>query len=194
MKTIPMGRSRGFSQSGMSLMEALIALTILLIVSVGIMAMAGLAMKTTENQGHLEARAAEYAQDKMEQLLSLSYGDGDSPTAGVGTDTTVFPACSPLSITPPACSTGTGLRVGGSSDPTAPVNKYVDYLDRNGNSLGGGATAPANWFYIRVWKIDVPTGTTNLKRITVTAKVAASIGPSGAAPQATVASLKASPF
>lgn len=186
--------SRYSSQLGMSLLETLFALAILLIVSVGIMAMAGVAMETTENQGHLQARAAEYSQDKMEQLMSLAYGDGDTPTAGQGTDTTVFPACSPISVSPPACTTGTGLYVGGSSDPSAPVNKYVDYLDASGNALGGGATAPANWFYIRVWKIDKPSGTTNLKRITVTAKVQSSIGPNGATPTATVVSLKTFPF
>lgn len=186
-------RSRYSSQLGMSLLETLFALAILLIVSVGIMAMAGVAMETTENQGH-QTRAAEYAQDKMEQLMSLAYGDGDTPTAGQGTDTTVFPACSPVSISPPACTTGTGLHVGGSSDPSAPVNEYVDYLDTNGNALGGGATAPANWFYIRVWEIAAPSGTTNLKQITVTAKAKSSIGPNGVTPRATVVSLKTFPF
>ena len=34
-------------------------------------------MMTTENQGHLAARTTEYAQDKMEQLLVLAYGDTD---------------------------------------------------------------------------------------------------------------------
>lgn len=187
-------RSRYSSQLGMSLLETLFALAILLIVSVGIMAMAAVAMETTENQGHLQARAAEYAQDKMEQLISIAYADGDTPTAGIGTDTTAFPACSPISISPPPCTTGTGLHAGGSSNPAAPVNKYVDYLDRNGNALGGGSTPPANWFYIRVWKIDKPSGTTNLKRIAVTAQVKSSIGPNGATPQATVVSLKTFPF
>src|SRR6266849_1854541 len=120
------------SQSGMSLLETMIALVVLLIATVGILAIAMIATSTTENQGHLAARTAEYAQDKMEQLISLAYGDST-------TDTTQFPPCSPATTSPPACTTGTGLAIGGSSDPTAPVttpgNGYVDYLDISGNPI-----------------------------------------------------------
>lgn len=187
------------SQSGMSLLETMIALTILVVVTVGVMAVATIAVETTENQGHLQSRAAEYAQDKMEQLISLGYGDGDTGGCGgaaCGTDTTVFPSCSPQ--TTPSCTTGTGLAVGGSSDPTAPVstpgNGYVDYLD----SAGNPTTSTGSWFYIRVWQIDKPAGTTNLKRITATAQVRSTVGGAGsgagALPTATVVSLKTSPF
>ena len=187
------------SQLGISLLETLIALTVLVIVSAGVMSLATVAVETTENQGHLQSRAAEYAQDKMEQLISLGYGDGDTPGCGslaCGTDTTVFPSCSPQ--TNPSCTTGTGLFVGGSSDPNAPVstpgNGYVDYLD----SAGNPTSSSGSWYYIRVWQIDKPTGTTNLKRITVTAQVRSSVGGkgsgAGALPTATVVSLKTSPF
>jgi hypothetical protein len=160
-----------------------------------VMAVAIIAVETTENQGHLQSRAAEYAQDKMEQLISLGYGDGDPPATS-GTDTTVFPSCSPQ--TSPSCTTGTGLAVGGSSDPTAavstPGNGYVDYLD----SAGNPTTSAGSWYYIRVWQIDQPAGTTNLKRITVTAQVRTTVGGvrsgAGALPTATVVSLKTSPF
>jgi type II secretory pathway pseudopilin PulG len=169
------------SQSGMSLLETLIAIALLLIATGGIMSIAVVATSTTENQGHLSARATEYAQDKMEQLISLSYGDSTS-------DTTVFPANN---------SGGTGLSIGGSSDPNAPVAGYVDYLDRSGNPLAvGGGAAPAGWYYVRVWRISAPAGTSNLKQITVTSKVQAAVGSSGtgALPQSTVASLKTNPF
>jgi len=46
------------SQEGMSLLEVMIALAILLIASVGIMTMGTVAIATTENQGHLAARTA----------------------------------------------------------------------------------------------------------------------------------------
>jgi prepilin-type N-terminal cleavage/methylation domain-containing protein len=165
------------SQSGMSLLETMIALAILLIASIGILSMASLAMSTTENQGHLAARTAEYAQDKMEQLMSLSYGD-------TTTDTTTFPSVS---------SGGTGVAIGGSSDPNSPVTSpgtgYVDYLDISGQPT----TSTGNWFYIRVWQIS--SFSTNLKQITVTAKVKAQVGaPSGALPKSTLVSLKSSPF
>ncbi len=53
----------------------------------------------SENRGHLAARTAEYAQDKMEQLLVLSFADDT-------TDTRVFPA-NPAG--------GTGIEPGGSA-------------------------------------------------------------------------------
>lgn len=175
-------RPRRTTQSGMSLLETIIALTILVLVAVGIMSMVAIALETTENQGHLQSRVAEYAQDKMEQLISLAYGDST-------TDTTTFPATS---------TGGSGLTVGGSSDPSAPVTTpgtgYVDYLDASGNLT----TSTGSWYYIRVWQIDQPAGTTLLKRITVTAQVRGSVGGSGtgvgALPKATVVSLKTSPF
>lgn len=170
------------SQSGVTLIETVIALAILLIVATGIMSVAVVGIMTTENQGHLAARSAEYAQDKMEQLLSLSYADAV-------TDTTVFPSTN---------SGGTGLTVGGSSDPTAPAVNYMDYLDATGNplALGGGGAAPAGWYYIRVWQISYPAGTSYMKQITVTAKVAYNVGSSGSGlpTQATLTSLKTSPY
>ncbi len=179
------------SQSGMSLLEVTIALAMLLIVSIGIMSMGTLAVSTTENQGHLEARATEYAQDKIEQLNSLAFGDTQ-------TDTTAFP---------PVATGGSGLAVGGSSDPNNPVTTpgtgYVDYLDISGQP----STSGGNWFYIRVWQISNPAGgvstcTVNgvansacLKQITVTAKVRRQVGaPAGALPQATLTTMKAFPF
>jgi len=164
-------------QRGMSLLETLVALAILLTVSVGILSMASLAMSTTENQGHLAARTAEYAQDKMEQLMSLSFGDTTS-------DTTAFPSAS---------SGGTGLAVGGSSDTSHPVatpgTGYVDYLDISGQPVASTGA----WYYERVWQVTNPS--TNLKQITVTATVKAQVGaPAGALPKSTLVCIKTSPF
>jgi type II secretory pathway pseudopilin PulG len=191
-------RNRSYSkrkaEAGMALIETVIALGVLLTVATGVMALAAISMTTTENQGHLQARTAEYAQDKMEQLLGLAYCDAS-------TDTTILPAssaggtglagCAPPLVNP---QTGTG-GVGGSSDPANPVVGYVDYLDTAGNlvvSAGGGA--PAGWYYKRVWQISLPAGTTNLKQIAVTVQTKAEIGAGGALPRATVTALKTFPF
>jgi type II secretory pathway pseudopilin PulG len=166
-------------ESGFSLLETVIALSVLLIVSLGLIPLGVIATNTTENQGHLMARATEYAQDKMEQLLSLKFGDTTS-------DTRVFPATT---------SGGTGLLNGGSFDPATPVDKYVDYLDPNGNLIAAtGTTPPANWYYKRVWKVEYVTGSTTLKKITVTATVKSAVGSTGRIPRATVASIKSFPF
>lgn len=162
-------------QAGLTLIETVIATMLLLVVLAGLGSMGIVGLTATENQGHLAARATEYAQDKMEQLLSLAWGDATS-------DTRVFPAVN---------AGGTGLAVGGSANPDAPVDGYVDYLDRNGNLLASGGGVPANWFYIRVWQVTLVQA--NLKQISVTATTATALGRQDP-PSAMVTALKSFPF
>ena len=164
--------------SGFSLIETVMALGVLAVIAAGVLPLGLLATKTTENQGHLTARCTEYAQDKVEQLLALAWGDAI-------TDTRVFPA---------AAAGGSGLAIGGSTNTAAPVAAYVDYLDINGNVLPGGlGGAPANWFYVRAWRVTSPR--VNLKQVTVIAKVrAAALGGQGRPPESTVTALKTFPF
>ena len=176
-----MRRQNGFhklknqkSQAGMSLVETMIALGLLLVVAAGVLSLGGIALATTENQGHLAARTAEYAQDKMEQLLVLRYLD-------IQTDTTVFPSV----IT----GAGTGLTPGGSLNPNAPVAGYADYLDTFGNVVGAGA----NWEYIRVWQVT-ENAALNLKTVSVLSRVRAGVGQPQLLPQSTVVALKSLPF
>lgn len=173
------------SERGTTVIETAIASGILLVVMAGLLSMAALATTYTENHGHLEARTTEYAQDKMEQLLALAFPDSVS-------NTVTFPA-SPTG--------GTGLSVGGSTDTANPINGYVDWLEQDGSLLGGGATAPANWFYERAWAICylqtsgtcATTPATGVKRITVTSTVRSSVG-RALIPRSTVVVLKASQF
>ncbi len=167
------GSRKSKSQAGISLIETMIALGLLLIAAAGIMTLATVAMTTTENQGHLAARTAEYAQDKMEQLLALQYPD-------IQTDTTVFPSA----IT----GNGTGLQVGGALNPAAPVAGYSDYVDRSGNPVGAGA----NWQYVRVWQIT--QAAPNLIQISVLTQVRYGVGQTGLLPRSTVTCLKSNPF
>jgi prepilin-type N-terminal cleavage/methylation domain-containing protein len=175
---------------GFSLIELMMALGLLLIVAAGILPLGMIAVTTTENQGHLMARTTEYAQDKLEQLLVLSYGD-------VTSDTRVFPA---------AEVGGSGLDIGGSSNPAAPVALYVDYLDINGNLLASAGGAPAGWYYQRAWEVSIPAGFVGnpscslptppgcLKQITVTATVSAAAAGGAAVPRTTLTALKTFPF
>ncbi len=171
------GNSKTKAQAGMSLIETMVALALLLVVASGIMSLAGVAMSTTENQGHLASRTAEYAQDKMEQLLALNYQDKS-------TDTTVFPAVLGAGC-PPAC----GLLPGGGLNPTGPVAGYSDYVDGSGNPVAAGA----NWQYVRVWQITENAALT-LKTITVLTQVRNDVGQPALLPRSTVACLKSMPF
>jgi hypothetical protein len=169
---------RACAETGTTLVETVIACAIMLVLMAGLLGMATMATSITENHGHLAARTTEYAVDKMEQLQALTYGD-------VQSNTTVFPSVNTL---------GTGLAVGGSSNPNAPVVGYTDYLDQLGNPMCTiatpcTATPPANWFYRRVWQISLPVGSVNLKQMTVTSIVARSVG-KALPSQSTVASYK----
>jgi hypothetical protein len=180
-------RSRN-SQTGMSFLETIVALALLLVVSSGVMGLASVAVSTTETQGHLAARTAEYAQDKMEQLLALKFCDSV-------TDTTVFPAVNTGGTgLGPACTNITSAVptavAGGGLSPTAPTTGYVDYLDASGNLVA----STANWEYVRVWQISVPAGSVGLKQITVLAQTSKGVGSNGRLPQATVVALKTYPF
>ena len=162
-------------EDGTTLIETSIACGILFVTLAGLMSMGTIATMHTENQGHLAPRTTEYAQDKMEQLLSLAYGDST-------TDTIVFPAVN---------AGGSGLAVGGSTNTAAPVNLYVDWLANDGSLLGGGTAAPATWFYERVWQVTAPSAT--LKQVTVAVTVRSAIG-GFMLPKSTVVALKASTF
>jgi prepilin-type N-terminal cleavage/methylation domain-containing protein len=165
------------NNDGFSLLETMVGLSLLLVVAAGMMPLAVVAFATSENQGHLSSRAAEYAQDKLEQLMALSYGDSTS-------DTRQFPA---------ADLGGSGLTIGGSSDPAAPVNLYVDYLDVDGALIPSvNGAPPESWYYQRVWQVTSPKA--NLKQITVTAAVRRTSGTWVIKPRATVSALKTFPF
>jgi type II secretory pathway pseudopilin PulG len=163
------------SERGTTLIETMIALTVLLAVMGGLITISALSSTTTENNGHLAARTTEDAQDKMEQLLVLAYTNTTS-------DTTVFPA------TPVG---GTGLAIGGSLNTAAPVNGYVDWLATDGTLLGGGAAAPAGWFYERVWQVSQYSANVKQISVTVTTKWAMN---QARVPSSTVVALKASQF
>jgi len=171
--------ARARDERGTTILEVVVASALLVTLMAGLMGLSSLAIATTENQGHLAARATEYAQDKMEQLLALDYSDTLS-------DTRTFPASS-CPVTTPAKPCG--LTPGGSYNVDSPVEYYVDYLDVNGNLCGttgaacaapSGTTPPSGWFYERAWKIDDSTtdGTlpTNLKRIAVAASTSRGFG------------------
>ncbi len=176
-------------ERGSALIETLVAAAILIIVVAGILPVFMLATQTTYAQGDVATRVTEYAQDKMEQLLSLNkdniISDGFNDAT---TDTTVFPAAvnaldgttSCTGTSPNICglggassgTTGCGTGAGtfapgttvGSIPPAAPVTYFVDYLDTNGNLLPNSTGA----YYTRQWQVSLDS-TSCLKTITVVA-------------------------
>lgn len=175
----PSGQRAGIhDQGGVGLVETMIAAAILLVIAVGILTIFPSVIAANKTQGDLATRTTEYAQDKMEQLLALSFTDGV-------TNTTVFPEAS-------TGGTGLGGTMAASSTvgaipPTAAATGYVDYLDQNGNLLTSSAGAE----YTREWKISTDS-TATLKTITVVVTAAVPAGVQGAAPSTTLVCVKSS--
>jgi|GEM_PF-397426 Tfp pilus assembly protein PilV len=171
-------KSKKTRQGGFSLLETLIACIVLIVGVSGVMALFTVAAMRNANQGDDATRTTEYAQDKMEQLMTLSFADTISDTTASPTCT---PAVSPAVALPPGCTptssgvTTTGLGLNalgttyGSVYPAAAVTGYVDYIGSSGTYSISSAGAQ----YIRQWKIvdssvaDATTGGPSIKTITV---------------------------
>jgi hypothetical protein len=177
------------------LAEALVAATILIVVVVGLLPVFVFGIQTTNSQGDVATRTTEYAQDKMEQLLTLSAQNLSSDGFNDGTtDTTVFPSVTNGST---GC-TGTGANICGlggtmaasstvgSIPPAAAVKWFVDYLDVNGNLL----TSSTGAYYTRQWQVSTDA-TGNLKTITIVASSLQTLGTRGVAPSTTLVCVKA---
>ncbi len=140
-------------ERGSSLIEMMIASVVLLMGIVPLAGVFSVAVATSSGQGDIATRTVLNAQDKMEQLMALSFAESAA-------DTTVYPT---------AAAGGTGLggvMAGGSTvgsvDPAAPVAGYVDYLTFQGVLQ---TTAPGAR-YMRQWTISTDASG-NLKTITV---------------------------
>jgi len=109
-------------------------------------------------RGNISAQRATYtamlAQEKMEQLRGLTWGFDPTglPIQDYATN---------ISVDPPA-NNGVGLQPSPDNALSANVNGYVDYVDRVGNTLGGGPFAPANTVFVRRWSVEpLPTNPNN---------------------------------
>src|SRR5439155_10447234 len=139
---------------GFSIIEVLMA-TALMVAAVASLAQL-FALSTTRNKSAKNTTfAAVLAQQKMEQLRSLTWGFDalGLPTTDITTDTTKFPET----------NGGTGLSPSPVNTLQQNVVGYIDYLDAKGRSLGGAsANPPASAVYIRRWMIEpVPTNPNN---------------------------------
>jgi prepilin-type N-terminal cleavage/methylation domain-containing protein len=148
-----LAKSSWTAERGFSLLEVLIATTIL---TVGVATLAQLfALSTRANaSARTTTFAAVLAEQKMEQIRSLTFGFDNLalPITDITTD---------LTKTPEA---GGGKGLSPSPEKTLQQNTlgYCDFIDQFGNSLGGGTVPPNNTVYIRRWSIEpMPTNPNN---------------------------------
>lgn len=142
-----MARFRWTADGGFSLLEVLVATTIL---TVALAALAQLFATSTRANASAKATtmAALLAQQKMEQLRSLTWGFDalGLPQTDTTSDTTTIPE---------GPSGGRGLGASPAGALSRDTVGYVDYLDGSGRSLGARDTAPPpGTIYIRRWSLE----------------------------------------
>jgi type II secretory pathway pseudopilin PulG len=141
------------NEAGFSLLETMIAT---LLLATGLVATAQ--MFAIATRGNMAAQrgtfTATLAQEKMEQLRGLTWGF-DAIGLPVQDYTTN------IAVDPPV-SNGVGLQSSPENALSANVDGYVDFVDRFGNTLGGGPQVPAETVYVRRWSIEpLPTNPNN---------------------------------
>lgn len=146
-------RLKPTNQSGFSLLETLIATFLL---AGGVLATAQMfLLATRSNSTAMQTTyTATLAQEKMEQLRSLTWGF-DNVGLPVQDYTTN------IAVDPPQ-ENGVGLTPSPDHALSSNVQGYVDFIDRYGESLGGGPQVPDGTAYVRRWSIEpLPTNPNN---------------------------------
>jgi prepilin-type N-terminal cleavage/methylation domain-containing protein len=132
--------------SGFSLLEVLVAITIL-VVTLTTLAQ----LSTTAARTNITARratvAALLAAQKMEQLRALTWGfdAAGNRSSDTTTDITIFP---------PRPNQGVGLSPSPPGALRQNTSGYCDYLDANGRWVGAGAFAPPTAVFARRWSVE----------------------------------------
>jgi type II secretory pathway pseudopilin PulG len=140
-------------ESGFSLIETIVATMLLATALVGTAQLI-----TVSTRGNVAAQRSTFAttlaQEKMEQLRGLAWGFDalGLPVSDFGTNLSVDPAG----------ADGPGLSPSPGNALSSNVGGYVDYLDRTGAVLAGGAAPPLDAAYVRRWSIEpLPTNPNN---------------------------------
>ena len=190
MKVRAFPRSRNHER-GISMLETMIAAAVMLVGIGGMMSLFMVATVKNQSQGSQATRCTEYAQDKMEQLMALSWGDTCSDTTSVPTKSPIPPQSCPTFCTTATC---TGLTAnGGGTPPLLPSNPVAGYVDYVTEGSGVGTeiypTQQSSSVYIRQWSIVPVATSTYVKTITVTVTALGRVD-MGVAPSTTLVSQK----
>ena len=151
-----MPQARFSSSSGFSLAEVLISMGLLTMVSVGVAQLFAISARANYvARGQTSTTAL--AEQKLEQLRSLTWGFDTNGQGLPVSDTTTN-----LAVDPPSATGGSGLNPSPADSLAANTARYVDYLNQHGVYVGTGTTPPAGAVYIRRWAIQpLPTNPNN---------------------------------
>lgn len=134
------------TDSGFSLLEILMAMSVLMIVSAGLAALTTTATRATM-AARTETTAVLVAVSRLEQLRALAWGYGSAyaPAPREDDDTDLSG--------PEPSSGGVGLRVAPASALDADMPGYVDYLDGSGRWIGTDGSAAQTARFVRRWSV-----------------------------------------
>ena len=135
------------SESGITLLEVVIAMALIAVAVTGVAGLASVARQSSVT-ARSQTSATLLATQKMEQLLALTWRI-DLPGTGLPESDT----STDVSYDPPR-SGGAGLDPSPVGTLEADTPGYADYLDGGGRWLGRGATPPAGAVYRRRWNIQ----------------------------------------
>jgi len=190
------------SESGVTLIETLIAVVIAVVgvFSVGALIFQGTV--TNKNQGTEVTRATIYAQDKVEKLLSLNFSTCTQSASSQPS------SCNTTNVNASGWTDGllAGGAIGPSVQATCPSSGasvgYIDFLDSNGIQLPGssGATncsaiTSSGISYVRMWQISdvASTGGPPLKQISVAVYSRSAVNSGSGKPVVVLSSLLSDP-
>jgi len=142
------------NEAGFSLAETLVATALLATAIASSAQMFALATRSNL-AAQRTSFATTLAEEKMEQLRGLAWGYDEIglPINDYESNTAVDPA---------EDTGGTGLSQSPDGALSANIDGYVDYLNRYGESLGGGADVPDGAVYVRRWSVEpLPTNPNN---------------------------------
>jgi prepilin-type N-terminal cleavage/methylation domain-containing protein len=143
------------SVRGFSLVEVLVSMSLLTAMSIGVAQLFAMSARANLTARGLTSTTA-MAEQKMEQLRSLTWGFANDGTGLPVSDTT-----SNLSVMP-ATPSGSGLNPSPSNALTENVTGFCDFLDAGGTWVGTGTTPPGSAVYVRRWAIvPLPTNPNN---------------------------------
>jgi len=143
------------SARGFSLVEVLVAMGLLTVVSLGVAQLFAVSARANHvAKGQTSATAL--AEQKLEQLRSLTWGFDAKEQGLPVSDTTTS-----LASDPPT-STGSGLNPSPGNSLQSNQTGYVDFLDGHGGHVGTGAVIPPTAVYVRRWSVQpLPTNPNN---------------------------------
>jgi hypothetical protein len=136
-------------ETGFGLVEVMVSAGLLVTVAVGVSQLLGLAVRAS-HAARVRTVSTLLAAQKMEQLRSLTWSYA---WTAPGVRQLVSDVSTDLSTDPPT-DAGRGLLPSPPGTLDANVPLYVDYVNADGNTLGGGATPPAAAVYTRRWAVQ----------------------------------------